>query len=332
MHRVLLAAQVTIESIGIERCKGSNEPGHGHQAGVKGIVGRTLVIGHVLAPEALALGVYIPVRQIVVDKGVNVATSARGVEVVHLNRHVLDKCVQTRENPTVNLCSVSMQRLSRNRRYVAVHIGVLGKELIGVEQCSEELATHLSHAGWVELQVVPRLGDGHQVEAHSVRTVLVNHLERVDDVTLMFRHLVALCIKHQTGGDNILESNRVEDHRSDGVQRKEPATCLVDALVDVVSGIELSVVHQFAVLKRIVHLSVRHGADVEPHVDEVGLTLHRLACGRHQFNIVHVRTVHVDTVIVLLAHVAGHEAFLLQRVALHDASLDSILNLIVELL
>ena len=76
----------------------------------------------------------------------------------------------------------------------------------------------------------------------------------------MLRHLVALGIEHQTAGDDVLEGHRVENHRGNGMQRKEPAACLVDTLVDEVAGEGGTFVDENAVFERIVNLSVGHGA------------------------------------------------------------------------
>ena len=47
---------------------------------------------------------------------------------------------------------------------------------------------------------------------------------------------------------------------------------------------------------------------------------------------IHIRTVQVDLVVVLLRHIARHETIVLQRVTLHESSLNSLLDLIVEFL
>ena len=51
----------------------------------------------------------------------------------------------------------------------------------------------------------------------------------------MLRHLIALGVEHEARRNHILESHRIEDHRSDGMEREEPSTGLVNALVDEVS-------------------------------------------------------------------------------------------------
>ena len=75
----------------------------------------------------------------------------------------------------------------------------------------------------------------------------------------MLRHLIALGIKHETATDNVLEGYGIEDHRGNGMKRKEPAACLVDTFVDEVAGESNTLVDEFGVFKRIVYLSIRHG-------------------------------------------------------------------------
>ena len=55
----------------------------------------------------------------------------------------------------------------------------------------------------------------------------------------MLTHLVALSVEHKSGRDNVLECYAIEHHSGDGMECEEPSTCLVDALVDEVGGIEL---------------------------------------------------------------------------------------------
>ena len=147
----------------------------------------------------------------------------------------------------------------------------------------------------------------------------------------MLRHLVALSVEYQSGRDDVLEGHAVENHRSDGMQGKEPATGLVNALIDEIAGESNMLVDEIGIFERIVYLSVWHRAGVEPHVDEVALALHLLARGRNEEDVIDIRTVQVDLVVVLLRHVARNEALVFQQIALHDTSLDGFLYLVVQL-
>ena len=85
----------------------------------------------------------------------------------------------------------------------------------------------------------------------------------------MLRHLVTLGIEHKTRRNHVLESNAVENHRSNGVQGKEPTTRLVDTLVDEIAGESNAFVDEFGIFERIVYLSIRHRTRVKPHVNQV---------------------------------------------------------------
>ena len=69
-------------------------------------------------------------------------------------------------------------------------------------------------------------------------------------------HLLAVGRKHDTGTDTVQECRLVEDTGSDDGKGVEPASGLVEALVDEV-GREV-LLEPFLVLKRIVHLGIGH--------------------------------------------------------------------------
>ena len=82
------------------------------------------------------------------------------------------------------------------------------------------------------------------------------------------------------------------------MERKEPATSLVNTLGDEIGGIYLTRIEEFLILEGIMDLSVRHGTGIEPNVDQVSFTLHRIARLGDEDDIVDVRTVDVDTVVI----------------------------------
>ncbi len=359
VNRLQLAAEVVVELIGIEGSERCEQTGHRGEAGVERLIGGALVGAHLLTPETLAVEAHIPVAQVVVDETVDEAAGARRVVVVELSGHTLDERVEAGEYPAVNLGEADLAVAERGGVGVeAVDVGVEREETVGVVECTEKLTAALIHTVGVELQVIPRLRVGEHVEAHGVGAIFVDHLEWVGDVAHMLRHLVALGIEHETGGDDVLEGYRTEHHRGDGVEREEPAARLVDALVDEVGGEEgwrngrtlvgavnqLTAVFGLALaggfqtlginlaLEGVVQLGVGHGAGVEPHVDEVALAVHGLAVVAHEHDAVDVRAVQVNLVVVFLREVAHHEALVLEGVRRHEAGLDSFLDLIVELL
>src|SRR5574344_977027 len=116
------------------------------------------------------------------------------------------------------------------------------------------------------------------------------------------------------------------------MQSEEPSTCLVNTLIDEVGGECLTLVYHFLILKRIVDLCVRHRTRVKPYVAEVALALHRFTALAHEHDVVHIRTLEVDLVIVLLRIITRNESFILQRVALHHSGSYTLFNLVVECL
>ena len=111
---------------------------------------------------------------------------------------------------------------------------------------------------------------------------------------------------------------------------EEPAASLVHTLGNEVSGEYVAGFESVGIFKRIVDLSVRHGAGVEPHVDKVGFALHRFAGWRYQHDVVDVRTVQVNTVVVVGRVVTWHKAFIAQWVRGHYACFYSLVDFVVE--
>ena len=101
----------------------------------------------------------------------------------------------------------------------------------------------------------------------------------------------------------------------DGVQRVEPAAGLVHALGDKVCGLAEGPLAQPCEA----FLGIRHGAGIEPDVDQVALAHHLPAIVRDEEEVVHIGTVEIHLVIVLLGEVARNEAGLPERVLRHDA-------------
>ena len=114
------------------------------------------------------------------------------------------------------------------------------------------------------------------------------------------------------------------------MKREEPATRLVDPFSDKVSGVDFACVEGLLILERVMDLCVRHSAGVEPYVDEVRLALHRAPCGGDEHDVVHVRAMQVDAVVILGRVGVGHEAAVLIGIALHEARLHGAFDLGVE--
>ena len=114
------------------------------------------------------------------------------------------------------------------------------------------------------------------------------------------------------------------------MKREEPASRLVDPFSDEVSGVDLACVEGLLILERVMDLRVRHGARVEPYVDEVRLALHRAAGRGDKHDVVHVRAMQVDAVVILGRVGLGHEAVILIGIALHETRFDGAFDLGVE--
>ena len=195
-----------------------------------------------------------------------------------------------------------------------IYIGIECKESICVIERSEELTAYFIHAFGVELEVLPRTGIGQHIPAYGVSSVFVQCTERIYRIAQTFGHLIAVLVKHKTVGNDVFVCHRAFNHRVDGVQREEPTACLVHTFGD-----EVRCAGQVCVLERIVVLCIRHRAAVEPNIDEVQLTLHRLTARRNEDDSVYVRAVQVDDrrIVVSLAVVA-HLVFR-PRVGFHEA-------------
>ena len=79
-------------------------------------------------------------------------------------------------------------------------------------------------------------------------------------------------------------------------------------------------------------LRIRHGAGIEPNVDEVRFPDHLFTAGRHQENAVDIRPVQVYLIVVVQAHVGRVEALVLQRIGGHYAGGNRLLNFVIQFL
>ena len=113
------------------------------------------------------------------------------------------------------------------------------------------------------------------------------------------------------------------------MESEEPSASLIDTFSDEVGWIACTVVENLLILKWIVDLSVRHRTTVKPHVDKVGLALHWLARRTHEHDVIDIRTMQVNLVIVVLRHLAWLKALVLVWVARHEACSHSLLDLAV---
>ncbi len=121
----------------------------------------------------------------------------------------------------------------------------------------------------------------------------VEYIPRIDHVAARFGHLLSFAVQHQPQADHVLIGHAVEKQRADGMQRVEPAARLVDRLADEVGGKLLA--ELLFVLIGKMPLCHRHGARVEPYIDQFGHALHAsiFAFRAGESNLIHVRAVQV---------------------------------------
>ena len=116
------------------------------------------------------------------------------------------------------------------------------------------------------------------------------------------------------------------------MESEEPSASLIDTFSDEVGWIACTIVENLLIFKWIVDLCVRHRTTVKPHVYKVGLALHWLARWTHEHDVIDIRTMQVDLLIVVLCHLAWLKALVLVWVARHETSSNGFLDLVVELL
>ena len=259
------------------------------------------------------------------------ATRLGRVVIFVASLHFTDEGVEFAQDPTIDLGTFAHRHLGCIG-IEAVDVGIHREERIRLNEFAEECAARFEHTFCVELQIVPRRRVGNHVPAHGIGAVFLDCAEGIDGIAQTLRHFLTVFVQNETIRNHRLESYAVKHHRCDGMERKEPTARLVYALGDEVGGINRAVVEQFLVLKRIVDLGIRHGTRVKPNVDKVGFAVHRRAGGRNQNDVVDIRTVEVDEVVVFATVIAGNETFVFERIGRHHTGGDSLLDFVIKFL
>ena len=159
-------------------------------------------------------------------------------------------------------------------------------------QCSKEAALHLQNAIKVELEVIPWVRIGYHIPACRIGTIGLECLKGIDSVTQTLRHLVTILVQHQTIGDDIFKRHASEDHYGKRVKGKEPSSGLINTFRDKI-GRE-AFVKDILVLERIMPLRIGHGARIEPNVDKVRFTVHRLAIIAYKHHLINIGPVKIE--------------------------------------
>ena len=262
VHR---AHQVLVQLLGDERRERREQLGHRDERLVERVVGGQLVGVALALPEATPAAAHVPVAE-VVDELLDRAAGAGGVVGLEAGGGVLDERVQLADQPAVEQRPLLHRHVLR-RRVEAVDVGVHGEEAVRVPQGEQELAHHLvDHVG-AEAAGAPGLLAREHEPAEGVGALVVEDVVGLHDVALALAHLLAVGVEDVAEADDALEGAAALDERGDGEQAVEPAARLVDGLADVVGGEALA--EELLVLERVVPLAERHGAGVEPGVDDL---------------------------------------------------------------
>ena len=272
------------------------------QSGIQRHIGVDLVLSQFLGPVAGAAAADVPVGE-VVHELLDVGGGFRNTVVVEVLIDALDHGVQLGQTPLVHDGQlVVVERVFG--RVEVIDVRVEDVERIGVPERAEDLSLRFGDGAAGEPVREPRSGVRVEVPADGVGAVGVQGIHRVDGVALGLRHLLTVLILDMAEDDDVLVRSLVEEQGADRQKGIEPAAGLVDGLGDEVCR-ELGL-EELLVLERIVVLGERHGAGVEPAVDDFGDSLHLAAAVRAlDLHAVHIGTVEFDVVRAV-------DAFLLQ--------------------
>ena len=250
--------EVHEEAVCIEWSDRSNEFGDSFQTNIECLISRKLVCIHFSTPETLTVQTHIPVGEIVDDESLNKTSCTGWLIIIEAFLHVLHQGVEFGEYPSVDFRALSEWHV-RLRVIESIHIGIHREERVCLEELTKECTAHFCHSFLVEAEVVPRLGVGNHVPAHSIGSIFLNAFEWIHTVSKTLRHLQSVLVEHESVGNYCLEGNGIKYHCSDGMEREEPSTSLVHAFSDKVGRKDCAIVKCFLVLEWIVNLSVRHG-------------------------------------------------------------------------
>ncbi|CDN46068.1 Uncharacterized protein BN871_KJ_00010 [Paenibacillus sp. P22] len=204
----------------------------------------------------------VPVAQIVPDEIVQQAACFAEVVGVDQSRHIARGLVQTMQDPAVG-------RAERNS-YIdiiiietfQIHQGEAGSvpDLVGE-------VSRLLYLLQAEPQILPRRAAGGQHEAHRIRTVLLDDVQRIDSVAERLGHLLAVRVAHQAVHEHVLERDAVREF-----QRREDHAGYPE-VDDVVAGdkqvVRIVALEIGAVLVRPAERGERPKGGAEPGVENV---------------------------------------------------------------
>ncbi len=152
------------------------------------------------------------------------------------------------------------------------------QEAVGVPQGQQDLSHTVANSLLSDDQVAAAQNRRcHQEPPHGVGAVAIEHLCYVWIVAQRLAHLLAIETKDNPMRHTGFECRPVKERGRQHMQCVKPATGLPDVLDDEVAGVvSLEPIH----LERVVHLGIRHGSRVEPHVEHIGNASHRATASR----------------------------------------------------
>ena len=273
VHRSRVGGQSQPDRLGHEGRERRHQQRHGLQCSMQGVEAGITIRSPLTLPEARAVAADVPVGDLVDDELLQGTTGASEIVVSQLGAHIDDRRLRARHQPTINLGARSHRRRTRGIKALA-QARVVREELPRVDQRAEELAPHLEDAGGIKALGQVRGARRQQVPAHRISTVLADRGPRIDDVAQALAHLDPILVEDQAVDDASLVDRSLRKVRirqrlhkgPDGVQRVEPAACLVEAFGDEIRG-ELSLCLRAPGTERPVPLRVGHRARVEPTVE-----------------------------------------------------------------
>ena len=207
----------------------------------------------------------VPVTELVpeevVDRVRGLVEAERRERLVHLPRGVVD----AREDPALHrLQVVALDLLGLAQRRVDVRQG----EARRVPDLVRERGVAL-HAALGQRDVAIRSHDG-QSEADRVRAVLLDHVQRIDDVPLRLRHLLPMLVAHESVQKDGVEGRAAGEAKAEHDHARHPEEEDVEAGDEDVGRIEDAIVGRVV---RPPHRRERPEAGGEPGVEDVGLLL-----------------------------------------------------------
>src|SRR5690606_27361974 len=218
---------------------------------------------------------------------------SRGLRIigVHRRRTGPDRLVQPGQRPAVDLRPFLYRRA--DSEVDAVEPGVQHEEAVRIPERIDKGTRNVRNNVYRDTLLDIRRDTRREVPAQGIGADGIEHVVRVDDVADRFRHFLAVLVHDVAQANTVFVRDLIGYEGRYRVQRVEPATGLVDCLADVIRREMLR--ELLLVLERVMPLRVRHGAGVEPAIDDLRNPPPRLPV-LLETDVVHGRTMQVQLV------------------------------------